>query len=126
MNDAPTGALLVPVRNPFDTYLSHTSHAKPIFSESWLVSQFATLIWQCERARRVMYFPLDVSDRDHLLSSVCSYTGGNPKYLSDFEWTPVGVSDLKEPKDTEVPLHMRDRLQFAVEWYRYRTENWIL
>ncbi len=122
---APAAALVVPVRNPFDTYLSHTSKPKPEFSESWLISQFATLIWQAERAERAFYFPLDVEDRRAMLEACCEFARGKPALISSFVWQVVGASNLIAPKDEYVPTYMRRRLQFAFEWYRYRTENWL-
>lgn len=120
---APAGPLIVPVRHPYDCWLSHSTHPKGRFSEGWFLSQWGTLIWQTERHPKRLFFPLDVADREALIAATLDFVGRPGQDLRKWSWVPVGAST--RDKDTEVPTYMKERMNFAVDWYRYRTENWL-
>jgi len=85
---------------------------------------WASYIWRTQW-QDAFYFALDVVEpnRQVMLEQLIRFCGYNPDptIIVPFceEWRPVGETD--RDRAAEIPNHMIDLLEFAVEWYNHYT-----
>jgi hypothetical protein len=113
---------IVPVRNPYLCYASFIARDHKVTDLQFL-SMWARFIFFTSMSH-VFYFPLDVKNRNQLLTTCVLYCGEEPnrEIIENFSWNPVGENMTKEPGPC--PQHMKDALKFAHEWYEHWTEHW--
>lgn len=120
----PEWRRILPVRNPYDCYLSH-KHKGHTRSDAEFVSKWGSYIWRTQWMD-AFYFPLDVPEANRLimLQQCAQFCGIEPDLnkIWDFEWKQVGKSERDRSK--EVPEEIRNQLKFAHEWYEHYTVFW--
>ncbi len=117
---------IIPVRNPYDCYLSHQHDDPYEYSDEEFISMWATFIWRTEHMD-CFYFPLDVdvNYRFKMLMALAEFVDSRVKWnvIKKFEW---GTYDSGSSRDRslECPNNMQKHLGFAHEWYEHYTKQW--
>lgn len=109
------GLKVVPVRNPYDCYVSHCHRHPGRLTDAEFVALWGRMIWKSEGA---LFFPLDTKDRNGLIRHALRKVGYDGE-IKDFEWKAINTST----HDNVFPEHMKLALSFAYEWYLERTNN---
>ena len=120
--EVPDGPRIIPVRNPYDCYMSwHYLHPEKSLVD--FVGLWGKLVWRSREG--AFFFPLDIEEehREQLMQEAPSYVGCyNDISCKTFSWRPVNKSDRN--RELECPDEMKQALSFAHEWYEYYTVNW--
>ena len=103
------GLKVIPVRNPYDAWLSSTVSANHFIG-----------LWHELISTRGFFFPIETENRDLMVRAI-EFIGEEPdleKILS-YPWKPVNMS--ARDRSLECSEEMKERLKFAYDWYLCQT-----
>ena len=111
---------VVPVRNPYECYLSHR-HKNPPQGDAEFLSLWGRLMYELQ-GREVFYVPLDIDParRHGMLKRLLEFCEVERDIYS-FEWQWIGKSN--RDRSLTVPDDMLEYLKFAYEWYEDKTRG---
>ena len=122
----PEKKRIIPVRNPYDCYLSHQYENEYNYRDEDFISLWATFIWRTEHMD-CFYFPLDVgvNHRFKMLMALAEFVGSCVKWnvIKEFEWGTYDSESIRD-RSLECPDNMKGYLGFAHEWYKHYTQRW--
>jgi hypothetical protein len=124
MPPVPEWRRVLPVRDPYECYLSHMHHGYSK-TDSEFVSKWASYLWRTQWMD-AFYFPIDTipHNRQVVIQSLMTFCGKSfdGDVIDSFVWKNEHASD--RDRELEVPEHVKHQLAFAKEWHKHYTLFW--